>query len=82
MRSPRIANLGLGKYGLIWPINWKMFAFVVSPTIGRAVSKGLLATKEPVGPNGAGFVSARKGASPVAVGPNWLVRLINYRKTV
>ena len=46
-----------------------MFAFVVSPTIGRAVSKGALATKEPVGPNGAGFVCARKGTSPVAVGP-------------
>ena len=48
-----------------------MFALVASPMMGRAVSKGALAAKEPVGPNGAGFVWARKGASPVAVGPDW-----------
>ena len=46
-----------------------MLAFVVSPTIGREVSRGVLGTKDLDAPKGAGLVSARKGALPVAVGP-------------
>ena len=47
-----------------------MLAFVVSPTIGREVSRGVLGTKDLDAPKGAGLVSARKGALPVAVGPS------------
>ena len=46
-----------------------MLAFVVSPTIGREVSRGVLGTKDLDAPKGAGLVSARNGALPVAVGP-------------
>lgn len=46
-----------------------MLAFWVSPRMGIAVSNGALATKVLVAPKGAGLVAARKGASPVAVGP-------------
>ena len=46
-----------------------MLAFVVSPTTGREVSRGVLGTKDLDAPKGAGLVSARKGALPVAVGP-------------
>ncbi len=46
-----------------------MLAFVVSPTIGREVSRGVLGTNDLDAPKGAGLVSARKGALPVAVGP-------------
>lgn len=37
--------------------------------MGRAVSSGAFGTKDPDTPKGAGFISARKGALPVAVGP-------------
>jgi len=37
--------------------------------IGTAVSSGLFGTKVAVGANDTGFVWARKGALPVAVGP-------------
>ena len=60
---------GLGKYGDRLPMSWKMLAFVVSPTIGREVSRGVLGTKDLDAPKGAGLVSARNGALPVAVGP-------------
>lgn len=46
-----------------------MLAFWVSPTIGRAVSSGVLATKDLDAPNGTGLLSAKKGVRPVAVGP-------------
>ena len=46
-----------------------MLALVVSPTIGREVSRGVLGTKDLDAPKGAGLVSARNGALPVAVGP-------------
>jgi len=46
-----------------------MVAFWVLPTIGRAVSRGVLGTKDLDAPNGAGLLSARKGVRPVAVGP-------------
>ena len=37
--------------------------------MGRAVSSGVFGTKDLDAPNGAGLVSAKKGARPVAVGP-------------
>ena len=46
-----------------------MLAFWVSPTMGNAVSRGVLGTKELEAPNGAGLLSARNGVRPVAVGP-------------
>lgn len=46
-----------------------MLALVVSPTMGIAVSRGALATKDRVVPKGAGLLAARKGADPVVVGP-------------
>ena len=62
-------HLGFGKYGLKVPIRVKIEVLLTLPTIGIAVSKGLLATKVPDAENGAGLVSARNGAVPVAVGP-------------
>jgi len=50
-----------------------MLAFWVSPTIGRAVSRGVLGTKDLDAPNGAGLLSAKKGVRPVAVGPVSLI---------
>jgi len=50
-------------------MSWKMLALLVSPAMGRAVSRGVLATKDLVVPKGAGLLCARKGALPVAVGP-------------
>ena len=47
----------------------KMEVLLTFPTMGIAVSKGALATKLPDAEKGAGFVSARKGAVPVWVGP-------------
>lgn len=46
-----------------------MLELFTLPTIGSPVSKGLGAIKVPDGEKGAGFVSARNGAVPVAVGP-------------
>lgn len=63
------AYLGFGKYGLNWPINLNMLVLLTSPTIGRAVSNGVLATKDLEAPKGAGFDSAKNGVRPVAVGP-------------
>ena len=51
------------------PISVKIEVLLTFPTIGIAVSKGWLATKLPDAEKGAGFVSARKGAVPVCVGP-------------
>jgi hypothetical protein len=50
-------------------MSWKMLALLVAPAIGRAVSRGVLATKDLEVPKGAGLLWARKGARPVAVGP-------------
>ena len=47
-----------------------MLALLVSPTIGRAVSRGVFGTNDLEAPNGAGLLSAKKGARPVAVGPD------------
>ena len=46
-----------------------MLAFEVSPEMGKLVSNGEFATKVAEGPKGAGLLSARNGALPVAVGP-------------
>ena len=54
-----------------------MLELVVSPAIGRAVSRGAFATNERDVPKGAGLDWARKGARPVGVGPE-LVRLRNF----
>ena len=47
-----------------------MLALLVSPAMGIAVSNGWFGMNEADGPNGAGLLWARKGARPVAVGPN------------
>lgn len=52
-------------------MSWKMLALLVSPAMGRAVSRGVLATKDLEVPKGAGLVWARKGARPVAAGPKY-----------
>lgn len=54
-------------------MSWKMLAFWVSPTMGRAVSRGVLGAKDLDAPNGAGLLSARNGVRPVAVGPMHLM---------
>ena len=59
-------HLGFGEYGLRLPINWNMLALLLLPTMGRAVSNGVLGTKA------FRLDSAKKGVRPVAVGPRWL----------
>lgn len=53
---------------LNWPIIWNMLLLAVFPEMGRAVSRGALATKD-MEANGAGFVCARNGVWLVVVGP-------------
>lgn len=45
-----------------------MLALLVLEGIGACVSKGVFAMYDTDG-NGAGFISAKEGGSPVAVGP-------------
>lgn len=52
-----------------------MLELVVSPAMGKAVSRGALAMKEREVPKGAGLLWARNGARPVGVGP----REIDYQ---
>lgn len=58
-----------------------MLALLVSPAMGRAVSRGVLATKDLEVPKGAGLVWARKGARPVAVGPIFHEHCISRRRS-
>lgn len=47
----------------------KILSFFPWPMIGSAVSSGLFGTKVAVGAKDTGFVCAKNGARPVAVGP-------------
>ena len=49
-----------------------MLELVVSPAMGKAVSRGVLAMNEREVPKGAGLLWARNGARPVGVGPRWI----------
>lgn len=53
-----------------------MLAFWVSPTIGRAVSRGVLGTKDLEAPKATGLISAKNGVRPVAVGPECMLEMV------
>jgi len=50
-------------------MRWNILWFWVLPTMGNAVSNGVFGTYVAEGANDIGFVWARNGALPVAVGP-------------